>query len=325
MVGGIFAGENKFSGYMFGDYYWAAANHDTLVENSNGFRFRRIYFTYDRALNEDFSVRFRLEMNSRGDFMSTTKVLAINVKDAYLKWKYNNQSIYLGISPTPTWERIEKIWGYRSVEKTPLDLQKYGSSRGFGISFRGNLDKNRILSYHIMIANRRSIKNQINQGVKVFFSLAAKITKNIVVEGYGDYEPQPEHSDVYTAQGFAAYRGANIRFGVQYAHQERQIIATEEEVVLRLASVFAAGKIGEKIGWYLRTDRYFDPNPIGDLLPYLRFDSNSKSTFFLAGIDYAVVGAVHIMPNMEVIYYDKVNGVRADTDIMPRITFNYIW
>ena len=85
LVGNISVfGQGKIKGYMFGDYYYVLKNHDSSIEESNGFWFRRIYFTYDHTLDDDFSVRFRLEMNSPGDF-STRSKLESAVKDAYLK------------------------------------------------------------------------------------------------------------------------------------------------------------------------------------------------------------------------------------------------
>ncbi|MCK4967090.1 hypothetical protein KAS50_08665, partial [bacterium] len=50
----------KFSGYMFGDYYYVAKNHNEDNEGKNGFWYRRIYLTADRKLNDEFSVRFRM-------------------------------------------------------------------------------------------------------------------------------------------------------------------------------------------------------------------------------------------------------------------------
>lgn len=38
----------KWSGYMFGDFYYYAANHDKNFESQNGLWFRRIYLGYDR-------------------------------------------------------------------------------------------------------------------------------------------------------------------------------------------------------------------------------------------------------------------------------------
>ena len=53
--------EGKLSGYMFGDYFYIAASHDENLEDRSGFLFRRIYLTYDKDLEEGFSVRLRLE------------------------------------------------------------------------------------------------------------------------------------------------------------------------------------------------------------------------------------------------------------------------
>src|SRR3990170_722779 len=95
-----------FSGYMFGDYYYVAKNHREDIKGENGFWFRRIYFTVDKGLNESFDIRFRLEMNSPGDFTSSNKLTPF-VKDAFVRWKKGNNQVLFGISPSPTWEFIE--------------------------------------------------------------------------------------------------------------------------------------------------------------------------------------------------------------------------
>ncbi len=42
----------KISGLAFGDFYWIAANHDENLKDRNGFWFRRLYLTFDKALTE---------------------------------------------------------------------------------------------------------------------------------------------------------------------------------------------------------------------------------------------------------------------------------
>ena len=93
-------GEGKLSGLMFGDYYYALKNHDATVKNNNGFWFRRIYFTYDNTLTEKISMRFRLEMNSPGDFKTSTTLIPF-VKDAFLSAKVGKQTLMLGLISTP--------------------------------------------------------------------------------------------------------------------------------------------------------------------------------------------------------------------------------
>ncbi len=119
----------KISGLVFGDYYWVASNHNNSLEDSNGFWLRRMYLTFDKPLTKTIDTRLRFEMNSAGDF-STKSKLDPFVKDAYVRWKFSKlHQAYIGLSSTPTWNVVEGFWGYRSIEKTILDLQKFGNSR----------------------------------------------------------------------------------------------------------------------------------------------------------------------------------------------------
>jgi len=319
---GVYSQSGKISGYMFGDYYYMAANHNKDIEGSNGFWLRRIYFTYDRGLNDDFSVRLRLEMNSAGDFSSKSK-LNPAVKDAYLKWKNGNHSIYLGISGSPIWGLIESFWGYRSVEKTPLDLQKFGSSRDFGIAFKGALDSDKHINYHLQIGNGSSNGSENNDGKKVALSLSGKTDGGLVAEGYSDFEERPGNTNRYTLQGFAGYDNKSFRVGLQFAHQVRQVEGADD-MTLQIASVFAAARLSEKVWWYARVDRQLDPNPDGAKISYLPFDPTAKSTLIIGGLDFRPIKDVHLMPNIELITYgDAPAGSSPDTDVVPRFSFYY--
>ncbi len=76
----------ELSGRVYSDYYWMTQHHNENIEGKNGFWFRRIYATYDRDLADGFSTRLRLEMNSTGDFVSSSDMVPY-IKDAYLKWQ----------------------------------------------------------------------------------------------------------------------------------------------------------------------------------------------------------------------------------------------
>jgi len=318
-----YAQPGKISGYMFGDYYYMASNHLSDLESLNGFWFRRIYLTYDQGLSENFGMRFRIEMSSAGDFSSKTK-MAPAVKDAYLKWKLNRHSIILGISPTPTWDLVEKVWGYRAAEKTPLDLQKFGSSRDFGLSFRGSLDQKKKIIYHFMIANGNGNSSENNAGKKVFLALTGKIGKNLLAQGYVDFENRPGHTNRLTTQGFAAYQSESFRLGVQFARQTRQREG-ENDLKLGIGSFFVAAQLSEKAWGFARFDRIFDLNPDGAGIAYIPFDPTAKSTFLLAGLDFRPTGNIHLMPNVEIVKYDEnESGVKPGNDIIPRLTYHYI-
>ena len=73
-----------------------------------------------------------------------------------------------------------------------------------------------------------------------------------------------------------------------------------------------------------RYDRMFDPNPEGPRIAYTPFDPTAKFHFFLAGIDWKVTEEFSLIPNLEVVRYDRrADGTRPATDVMPRVTFFY--
>lgn len=314
----------SLSGYMFGDFYWMAANHEASIEDERGFWFRRIYFTYDQPLERGFDIRFRVELNSPGDFESSSKLEPF-IKDAYLRWRNGEKSVYLGISPTPTWDVVERIWGYRAVEKTALDLQKFGSSRDFGVALRGSLGAAQRVNYHVMFGNGSGTGSETNEGKKIFTSLGFKATDNLFFEVYGDWDNRPATTDRFTWQVFAAYQRPDYRLGVQFAQQARQQGKGLENSKLEVASAFFVRRLSERINFLARADRVFDPNPAGAKISYLPFDPSAPSTLALAGIDYTPHSNVHLIPNVEFVRYDERDGERPDDDVMVRGTFYYIW
>jgi len=317
-----FSQNGKFSGYMFGDYYYVLKNHNSDLQDKNGVQFRRIYFTYDKKLSDAFSSRVRLEMSNAGDFSTKSKMSPV-VKDAYLKWKGSNFELVLGINPTPTWSVVEKIWGYRSVEKTPMDLQKFGSSRDLGLSIKGKLGGSGKIKYHAMIANGNSNSSETNKSKKGMLSLGFYPTKEIVVEVYGDWNANDGGNDWYTLQGFAAYNTSKMRFGLQFVQQTRQSAGSDDQT-LELVSLFCVKKVSEKSKIFARVDKMLDPNPKGHKVSYIPFDNSAKSLFVVAGLDFAPIKSVHLMPNVELVKYDENEaGVTPDTDIIPRFTFYY--
>ncbi|MCH9029411.1 MAG: hypothetical protein IH819_07295 [Bacteroidetes bacterium] len=211
----------KFSGYMFGDYYYFFDNHKPELNDQRGIWFRRIYFTYDYKINSSFSTRLRLEMGNEFNF-EEAKTMIPFVKDAWFKYKFSNQSFIIGISPTPTFQIIEKIWGYRAVEKTPLDLQRMASSRDFGLALKGKFDEKGMFKYHLMFSNGSSNKQEIDKGKSGLLALAFYPVKEFVIEVYGDYADHAGSTDWYTLQVFLGYKAKTFRAGILYADQTRQ-------------------------------------------------------------------------------------------------------
>ena len=308
----------KFSGLAFGDYYWFATDHIEDIEGQNGFWFRRIYFTVDKDLGDSFDVRFRLEMNSPGDFSDSLKLEPF-VKDIYVRWKNPTTQVLLGLSPTPTWELIEPFWGYRSLEKTAVDLHAMAPARDMGIAVRWASGKTKIA---FNFGNGAGDRSELDQGKAVSGSVQYQFSDAIVSEFYADYNALPDDLDRYTFQGFIGYSKPSGRVGVQYVHQE--LDQSDQKRNIDLLSVFGVYKINEKWNLVGRCDRMFDPDPNGPTIPYIPFAGNSRSTFFLAAVDYSIHKYVSLSPNVEIVTYDHpVSGETPNTDIIPRFTFYF--
>lgn len=309
----------RLSGLVFGDLYTMAANHNADTEGANGLWFRRVYLTVDNQIDSALLFRFRYEMNSAGDFTSDSKLTPF-VKDLSLTWSRGRTKVAFGIIPSPTWDLAESFWGYRDVEKTPLDLQRLGSSRDVGVQIRGSVDAGQRIRYTVMVGQGSDVKGETNEGKKGYLSAALYPTKDLFLEVYGDYEDRPGATNRSVLQGLAGIRGAWGRASVLAAHQHRDR-ADATALNLDLVSGFVVIHAAPRLHLLARVDRMFDPNPEGDKIPYLPFDPTARSTLAMGGVDVEVRKRLHLIPNIQVVAYDGVTP-RPDADLMLRTTFS---
>jgi hypothetical protein len=308
----------KISGYMFGDAYYIASAPDADLEGRSAFQYRRIYVTLDKGIAENVDARFRIEASQPGDFATKAKMVPF-VKDAYIRWKRSGHSVYFGLSTTPTWSRLESAWGLRSVEKTPLDLYKFGSSRDFGIAAKGPLGSSGRISYHAMLANGASTGSETNDGKKALLSLAFEVVDGLTFEAYGDYEGRDGDTDRSTLQGSLLYGGDWGRIGATFARQTRGVEGADA-TTLDVASVYLAAAVSDRSDAFVRVDRQFDPNPSAAKISYLPFAMADATTFVVAGVSVEVVDKVFLQPNVELVTYSVDSGDAPNSTVIPRMT-----
>lgn len=323
--------KGKFSVLMFGDWYWVQGHHTGKYKGQNGLQFRRINFSYDYDIDEEFSARFRLEA-ANDDFTKAAAAMTPFVKDAFLKWKFQpTHGALFGLSASPTWDEIEEFWGYRSVEKTPLDLQKWGGSRDLGIALRGHFDPEKQFGYHVMTGNGSDTKQETNKTKKVYLALDAKPIGGFYVQAYGDYETNKSvtpGSSVGTYQIFGGWKTGRGRVGLQYAHQWRGVTGGPDKH-LNLVSVFGVAKLTERWSALARWDYHMDYNPDLAGVSYFGFSgagntnvTNAKNTLLVFGADYSrAEGKVHVIPNVEIFTFGRNDaGFRPASVVMPKLT-----
>jgi len=313
-------GKGTFSGYMFGDYYYILKNHDSDLKDQRGFWFRRIYLTYDNEMSDRFSTRLRLEMSNEGDFTTGLAMFPF-VKDAYLKYRIEKHAFLFGISQTPALSTTEKIWGYRHIEKVPLDLYRMASSRDFGLAANGDIDREGAFKYHLMFSNGSGNKQEIDKGKSVLLSVAWSPSEELVFEGFGEYADAEGIEDAYTWRLFGSYVTESFRLGAEYASQTLKVTG-EPDAKRRFLSAFVSGAVMEQVDLFLRIDRMLDPNPEGSKIAFIPFDPTAKSTFILAGVEWNPVKDVFITPNFQFVTYDQnSDGITPNDDLYGRVTF----
>ena len=314
----------KVGGYAFGDAYAVIDNHDKVVEDTvdGGFWLRRAYLTVDNTFNANFSSRLRFEMNSPGDFKTTGSITPF-VKDAYLTYKRNSgtTSLIAGIQPTPTFEAIENFWGYRSVEKTPVDLQRLQGSRDFGLALKGTAAAGKF-HYHGMVANGANVPQEINDGKLLALALAYYPTPNFFFEGYADTEERPAKEKRKTFQGFVGFQGAWGRAGAQYTKQNRTQPG-KADVDIALASGFAVFKLNPKFNLLARYDHVMDPNPGASGIAYLPMVNNAESQLAIVGLDWTIAPKINLIPNIEHVTYKAISGKDPSDDTLARVTLYF--
>jgi hypothetical protein len=309
---------SSFSGVFFSDYYYNIDNSVPAEKDRNAFTFRRIYFTFDNTITADIKIRFRLEHES-SKYGVPAKINPF-IKHAYVEWSnlIPQHTLYFGISETNAFKNSEEYWGYRSVEKTIMDLNGISSSADFGLALKGDINE-KYLHHWITLMNGTGYgAAEGDRYKKIGYALWVTPVKGLMLEGYVDYENQdpddPQTATVLssakdytgstsynTIKGFVGYSeprftvGAeafvrsNIESGIQdpaavYDSTAKKFKVTSSTVadVKRMGySVFASWITPvPKLKVFARYD-YYDNNTGNDV--YTKFDE--KTGKFTSGVD----------------------------------------
>ena len=297
--------EGKIKGIAFGDYYFVASGSD---KNENGFKFRRIYLTYDLKWNDRWSGRVRFEANDAG-FGGEDKMRPF-VKHGYLRYRANGRTVNMGLFGTPTWNVSERIWGYRSIAKTIMDMRKIGSSADLGVGYKGKLDGAGRLNVQLMLGNGSGQRPEADNGKKVYSLLHLKPTDVVEATVYLDWEDKPDGRDRVT---FAAMLGTSVeklRFGIEGFVRNNRGTQSGDDVQLRGLSAFGAVNLKPRVDVFGRLD-FFDPDQSAE---------HDEEYMIIGGLDVAPARNIHIMPNVMATIYASSDAV---TEVVPRMTVSY--
>lgn len=342
------AAQGKFSGQVFGDYFFNVAR-DTGIDSipksaSSGersfqaFQLRRIYFTYDHDISDHFFSRFRLE----ADQVSTTSdgKIGVAAKDAFLKWKeiFQGSDLVFGLQPTSAFDVSEGIWGYRSLEKTIMDLRGIVPSRDLGVALRGRLDDNGTFNYWVMFGNGSSNKPESDKYKRYSLMLHLKPSQNLQVTLYGDCADAGNRANPYststpkasvmngalTSAVFVGYTQSDaFNIGAEGFLQStmnglNDVIARRLKNAVAIGfSIFGSVSLTTDVAFVGRYD-FFDPNSIGS-------SQGDSRNYFIGSVAWKPDKNVWLMPNILVETYERLpTGHKLKPSITGRLTLNYV-
>ena len=325
----------KIFGEIFGDYYYKinSTSVDSLLDGTgeykkkakddNAFSLRRLYLGYEYNFSEKFSAKLMFEGDDAN--LITGNKRGVNVKYYYLQWKdiLPQANLVIGAQGTPTWSGFtEKIWNYRSVEKTIMDFRKLGISNDFGVSLNGKI-AGEIVGYSFMVGNGTAQKTEDNRNKKIYGAVNSRLlNKKLLIEIYFDNEKDNNDNALTTIKGFIGFQTDGFTAGVE-PFQKTYYTGNNKTSAVG-TTVFARGSIIEdKLNAFARFDVYDGDTGDKDLED---IDNTYGENFIVAGLDYSPLKNISIIPNIWINSYNKKKASLfsdKDSDITTRITFSY--
>ncbi len=357
-------------GYSFGDFYYKA-HSDSLVRGGanqytgvpakrNAFAFRRIYLGYDYNITKKFSAELLLAAEDNfnqtslsgttttsGDLLTNNKI-SFYIKLANIRWKniWRNTDLVVGQVSTPSFPLLtEKIWSYRSIERTIADVRRT-PSYDLGVTLQGKFDNKGNYGYNLMVGNGTSAKPE-NDKFKWFYGdvYAMFLNKKLVFDLYADYQRlnwiDGFHHSRNMVKGFAAYTTPKITVGVEafINHGKNDVVGingtindTTDANATGLSTYIRGSIIKNKLGFFARFDTY-NPDTKYDNTAFTKYagltsayEPNNKENFITAGLDFTPVKNVHFMPNIWYSQYKTQQSVsNTDHDLVYRATFYFVF
>jgi hypothetical protein len=346
--------------------------YSALPQDSAFLDLRRVYLGYDFNISERFSTEFLLA--HEGDYLPTittgtvTSVANGNrtfyLRLANLRWKniYKRADVVIGQVNTPTFSySTDKVWGYRSVERTVTDLNKLGGSNDVGVLLQGTFDSKGDYGYNAMVGQGTGAKPENNKFKKFYGNVYARfLNQQLLIDLYADYELQRQqykgyHKENSTYKVLLAYQSEKFTIGFEVVTQKQtnatiytepdpvnsHIKGTKKDTVaavpLALSVFVRAPLIKDQLTAFARYDNY---NPDTKFRASNFYSApvaaNVEQNFVTAGVDFTPYKTknVHLIPN---IWYNrfqahndgaqKVNTslLHHDYDLVYRLTINYIF
>jgi hypothetical protein len=232
--------------------------------NDEAFDMKRVYLKYSNTISDDLSFKLTYDIGRSSDTHGSLTICPDNAEDcvdsttdtklsSYLKHAYINYSqsfglVSVGVIGTNSYGAQEKTWGYRFIEKSPLDKAKWTNTADFGIGYAKSFGD---INVSAQILNGEGYKKtQDSEGdFAVYLRLLygeGKLNKN---DGFNVGLVMTNHVDDQLVGLFGGWAKDKIRTGLEY---NRWDAGSDSYVML---SNYLNYSLSDKWDVFVRNDR----------------------------------------------------------------------
>ncbi len=306
--------KGEISGVSYFNYTYNLTDN---AINNEGFSLTRVYFTYKNDISKDVSFKFQSDI----DYNNSPAYLYL--KKAQLDWKSPIGKITLGMQGMNMFNITEKNWGFRFIEKSPMDRHGFSSSADMGIGYHNRISR---LSYNLLITNGVGYKSQGDDKFNKISLQAVYGKRNITKEGdfnigasfstepYEIYQgPLPqlgieESTDLYNRKVMSFFGGYAIN-EVFRVGGEFDICTDSGSHAEQIIAFYYSYKAMDNLEGLLYIDMY-DPDT--------DTEKNSE-TYIILGVNYYAAKGLIIAPNARFTLYED----DRDKEALFKINFQF--
>ena len=314
--------EGKISGVGFFDYTYDLTEEASGADKSS-FAFNRIYFTYSNTISDQISFKFQTDVGRFDlvDYDKEAKIATIDespemghlfayIKKAQLDWKSPISKITLGMQGMNVFNVTEKTWGFRFIEKSPMDKHKFSASADMGIGVSGKFND---ISYSLLSTNGVGYKKEENDAFKkTSIQLVYGEKKLVKNDGFNvgtslSFESYYDDGDYMESvmAFFGGYAGNGFRVGAEFDTKTDSKTELSEQII----AFYGSYKFTDDFEGLMYIDMYDSNTDV---------DKNSE-TYIIAGLNYYPTKGLTITPNVRIISFED----GSDSETMFKMNFQF--
>ena len=297
LLSSLMIGEGKISGTGFFNYT-SDLTDGVSGSDKSSFGFDRVYFTYKNSVSDNISFKFQTDVG-RFDFVDEDddgnaivggkSHLFAYIKKAQLDWKTPISKITLGMQGMNVFNVTEKTWGFRFIEKSPMDKHKFSSSADMGIGVSGKFSN---VSYSLLSTNGTGYKKEGSDDFKkTSIQLVYGEKKLVKKDGFNigtslTFEPYHDGEDYMKSvmAFFGGYAGSGFRVGAEFDTKTDSKTELSEQII----AFYGSYKFTDVFEGLVYIDIYDEDTATDE----------DGETYIIAGLNYYPTKGLTITPNV---------------------------